>query len=305
MQLKNVQNISDFGFLYVAFGHKYMQESIDSANSLKTAMPEAQIVIVTDDSSAENFAGKPLEIFDRILPMSSLKTDIHPGYHGYLNKIRGMRMSPFQFTMFVDSDTYIASSVWEVFSSLHQYDIAVAIAPQKASVPFMSSEKFLKGYTRQHLFSTALNTGILCYKNTEIVNSFLEDWELTYIKKVPPNNLYNRYYSDQTVFCEVLDLSNIRPMILATEYNFRLGLPQTAQGLVKIFHGRPKQGWQRHAALVNSYEGYRIYFPNVALMCMDMQEGCYEIRPYSEHSKIERVPYGHLNMLLNKTVSNC
>jgi hypothetical protein len=287
-----------FGFLYVASGSKYMKESVASVTSLKQVMPEARVAIVTDERTIQEFPEESLKIFDNLLFLSETRTDIHSGYHGFLNKIRGIRMSPFQHTMFVDSDTYIACSVWEIFNSLHWYDLAVAIAPQKASTPFISTEKFLETHAKGNSFSTALNTGILCYKNTESVNRFLESWEETYIRKVPANNGYDRYYSDQTVFCEALGLSRLRPMILATEYNFRLGLPQSAQGLVKIFHGRPRQGWQRHVELVNSYEGYRIYFPNVALLCMKMKEGCYEIKPYGSHLEAKQVEYRNLQKLL-------
>ena len=298
MYFRDSDRDNAFGFLYVAYGQKYMKESIDSATSLKRAMPEAQIAIVTNEESAKDFSDKLPDVFDRVVQLSPLQADINPKYYGFLNKIRGIRLSPFEYTIFVDSDTYIASSVWEIFQSLNQYDIALAISPQKASIPYKSSEQFLEDFSQKRSFSTALNTGILGFKNTEAINLFLEEWENTYIRKVPPNNEYNPLYSDQTVFCEVLNSSNIRPMILATEYNFRLGLPQNAQGLVKIFHGRPKLGWQRHEELVNSYEAYRIYIPNIALLCMDIKEGCFEIRPYSEKVEPRRVGYGQLGRLL-------
>ncbi|MCU0552957.1 MAG: hypothetical protein MUC48_26805, partial [Leptolyngbya sp. Prado105] len=100
--------LKDIGFVYVAFGAKYIQESMISATSLKKYMPEAQVTLITDRTSNPESL-----IFDQVIRLEDPPDDrIHPRYYGFWNKIRGIIASPHPYTMFVDSDTCFGGAVW-------------------------------------------------------------------------------------------------------------------------------------------------------------------------------------------------
>ncbi len=266
----NLKDKSDIGFIYVASGEQFITEAIDSATSLKKFMPEAKITLITDNDSGLN-----QKCFNQILHLSTDLAGVAPQYRGYYQKIKGLSASPYQQTLFVDTDTQFADSVWELFSLLEDYDLAVASAPYKAKIPSMSLIEFSQKYQDKNYLPT-LNTGVICYQKSSKVKQLFEDWEKTFVNNVPANG---EYYSDQTVFCQALAKSQVRHNILPIEYNFRIGMPQAVHGGVKIFHGRPVQGWQRHLELVNSSDGYRIYISSIALLIL--KDGHFQVEGFS------------------------
>jgi hypothetical protein len=259
-------------------------------------MPEAQVTLVSDQAHAINS-----DIFDRIITIPPINQNVDPNHVGYLKKIKGMSVSPYEWTLFVDSDTRFGDSVWEVFSVLNDYDLAVASAPYRARVSNISFEQFVK---RKNLFLPALNTGVVGFNNSDKIKKFFSIWENIFLEKAPDNG---EYFSDQTVFREALAKSEVRPMVLPPEYNFRIGLPQQIHGLVKIFHGRPKQGWKRHIEIVNSSQDYRLYLPSIASICL--KQGYFEVEGFSKNQEKIEVPYQQLQerltngskLSLNKT----
>lgn len=284
----NLKDESALGFIYVASGKNFIAEAINSATSLRKFMPEAQIALITDGDDGFNH-----ELFNQIVHLSTDLVGVAPTYRGYYQKIKGLSASPYQKTLFVDTDTQFADSVWELFSLLEDYDFAVASAPYKAKIPSMSLIEFNQKYQQKNYLPT-LNTGVICYRKSSKMQQFFEEWEQIFVSNVPANG---EYYSDQTVFCKALAKSQVRHNILPTEYNFRIGMPQAVHGRVKIFHGRPVQGWQRHIELVNSSDDYRIYISSIALLVL--KEGYFEVEGFSTNvSKTRDWSYKNLQELL-------
>ncbi|MDY6803998.1 MAG: hypothetical protein SXA11_09360 [Cyanobacteriota bacterium] len=290
----NLKDKSDIGFIYVASGEKFITEAIDSATSLRKFMPEAEITLITD-----NEAELKHKCFNQVVYLSTDLVAVAPTHRGYYQKIKGLSASPYEKTLFVDTDTQFADSVWELFSLLKDYDFAIASAPYKAKIPSMSLIEFKQKYQQKN-YLPALNTGVICYQKSSKVRQLFQEWEQIFVNNAPGNG---EYYSDQTVFCQALAKSQVRPMILPTEYNFRIGMPQAVHGRVKIFHGRPVQGWQRHIELVNSSDDYRIYISSIALLVL--KEGHFEVEGFSTNvSKTRDLSYKNLQELLTANEEN-
>jgi hypothetical protein len=267
---QNLKDESDIGFIYVASGENFITEAIDSATSLRKFMPEAKIALITDNDSGLN-----QKCFNQIVHLSTDLVGVDPAYRGYYQKIKGLSASPYEKTLFVDTDTHFADSIWELFSLLKDYDLAIASAPYKAKIPSMSLIEFNQKYQQKDYLPT-LNTGVICYQKSSKVRQLFQDWEEVFVSKAPANG---GYYSDQTVFCQALAKSQVRHNILPIEYNFRIGMPQAVHGRVKIFHGRPVQGWERHVELVNSSDDYRIYISSIALLVL--KDGHFQVEGFS------------------------
>ncbi|MCB9079345.1 MAG: hypothetical protein H6631_17220 [Anaerolineaceae bacterium] len=195
------------GVIYIATGKTYIDEVTTSVASLKTKMPHIPITLFTDQ-------GKNSPHFDQVIKIDPTS--------GFEVKVQYMSQSPYDYTLFLDSDTYICDDVSDLFTLLDRFDIAAAHAPFRAvctvdGVPETFPE---------------LNTGVLLYKKTSQLESMLSEWL----------NLYKQYqdskYPDQPAFRQALYESNLRIAILTPEYNCRFIFPGYAHGAVKLLHGR-------------------------------------------------------------------
>ena len=117
------------GVLYIATGASYLEEARRSAQSVKKHSPTLSIGVVTDQSI------QPDADFDMVLDVSAntvleehqeryLTQDTVP----YSRKILPLFQSPFQKTIFLDSDTFVAAPLDELFTLLDHFDLLVTPA---------------------------------------------------------------------------------------------------------------------------------------------------------------------------------
>lgn len=250
-----IQNHS--GVLYVATGQKYVDEAAVSAESVKKEMPDVHVSLVTDSSIGP-------DVFDRVVEYH-LGEDLPSAYSGYLYKILGLAQSPYERTVFLDSDIHCCAPFTELFSLLEEYDLGATLACLAGDNSQLAS---MSGLPAGHspMYTPQLNSGVVVYKSNQKVNEFIVDWAGRMLKGAPKDG---RYYSDQTMWEGVLATSNVRHATIPTEYNCRIGVPQKLHGTVKLLHGRPKGGWQSHVNMINMNHGYRILFPNMGVVTMD------------------------------------
>ena len=131
------------GIIYVATGAKYLAEAIRSAASAKTFMPHLPITLFTDSPDLKP-PGR--EMFDQIIPLDNPS-------HSFEDKIRPLKESPYQQTLFLDTDTLILDDCSEIFAPLRRYDMAVCYEYYRIEFDF---EKTLECFP-------TLNTGCLLY----------------------------------------------------------------------------------------------------------------------------------------------
>jgi len=206
--------MADRGFLYYARGDKWIAEACRSAGSLKAAMPEARTAIVADRDL-------PPELFDlQIRPPAEMNVK--------QLKMWTMRQTPFEQTLFLDSDTWVADSLWEVFALLDRFQLAAALAPiWGVGLARAGGKEAEAGVS---VAFPKLNTGVVAYRREPAVLALFDDWAKRHAEA--------GFGQDQNSFRVAVFASDLRFAVLPQAYNFRLPFPTGVKGRIKILHGR-------------------------------------------------------------------
>lgn len=216
------------GVLYIAMGKKYIQEAQISAQSLKAQMPNIPVTILAHEEV------KQPDCFDEAVVVKK-------PYYSFEDKVVYLYDSPYEYTLFLDTDTYICEDFSELFGILDNFDIAAVHAPTKIPGTVNGVPECYQ----------QMNTGMILFKKSPEVQKFCEYWVKIYESGEP----------DQPSFREALFKSNLRIATLTAEYNCRFPFPTFVCGTVKILHGRhPDLAWVGQK--INAEKGARVYQAN-------------------------------------------
>ncbi len=214
-------NNHKIGYLYIATGDKYMKEAIVSATSLKKLNESANITLVTDKNIDNS-------LFDEVVIRP---VDVKHFKEGLLYKVRHIyRGSPYEKTLFVDTDTYFCDDCQEIFETLDFFDLAVApdpTDPHKAKYP--KTNKVLAA-------CETYNTGVILFKKSSNNELFFQRWLEIYESKIINQTVGKE--NDQTSFIEAWLESNCKMYVLSHAWNARTPFFFTLKDAVKIIHGR-------------------------------------------------------------------
>ncbi|MBE9178832.1 hypothetical protein IQ268_09700 [Oculatella sp. LEGE 06141] len=202
------------GIIYIATGKKYIDEACQSAASLKAHMPTASVTL---------FADQPIDssYFDDVVVIEN------PEY-GFIDKIMYMNKSPYDRTIFIDTDTRICDDISDLFVLLDRFDIAVSHEAQRG-------ERLIEGVPECF---PELNTGVVPFRKTPQVEAFFLDWLAAYKQGMQSKQSLYQQYNDQPSFQEVLYHSDLRVATLTPEYNCRCLSSTFVSRKVKILHLR-------------------------------------------------------------------
>lgn len=205
-----------FGVLYVATGKRYLEEALRSAKTVRHHMPKTPIALFTDGESRP-----PDGFFDQLFT-------IEAPHRSTADKIRCMASSPFERTLFLDTDTRITQPVNELFEILNRFDLACCHGPWRTCGIEMPEcpDAFPE-----------LNTGVVAYRGLpEVVEVFCR-WEKLHAEI---QSDLKRPIHDQPAFRRAVYESSLQLYVLPPEYNLRTPFPWFAGGnaQVKILHGR-------------------------------------------------------------------
>lgn len=187
------------GYIYIASnsvkGDKnvdYIKEAIYSATSLKKVDPDANITLYTDK-----------EIKTKVF------TDIKIVNISLRCKQQILQESPYEKTIYIDTDTFINNSINDVFDLLDKYEIlCVHDYARKRSFNIPEYMKIPYGFSE-------LNGGIIGFKKCDNFYKMMNLW----------NNYFEKYKSimswDQPSFRIAVWESDIKLYILPIEYNRR------------------------------------------------------------------------------------
>jgi hypothetical protein len=231
------------GVVYIATGQKFIDEACNSAASLKSVMPNMPSTIFCDEQSVSAH-------FENVIPINAAR-------FGFIDKIINMSSSPYDYTLFLDTDTYVCEDLTDLFAVLEMFDIAVAHAPyravyQVAGVPDSFPE---------------FNAGVVLFKKSPKIMTMFSEWRNLYerdskkeLQWLHPlgKTMFKGYINDQPTFREALYLSNLRIATLTSEYNCRFNFPGFVHHKVKILHGRHKD-LQTIERAINAQVGPRAY----------------------------------------------
>lgn len=112
------------GYLYAALGESCFREAIISATSLRRVTPHAHITLVTDQDASGFYC------FDSVIVKQPVAISDCQHINGRYYKITSMIESPYQQTLFLDTDTYLCDQVLEIFRLLDFCDLCMVPAPR-------------------------------------------------------------------------------------------------------------------------------------------------------------------------------
>jgi hypothetical protein len=104
---------NNIGILTMAWGHKkYIRQAENLAISLKINSPQYKIALVTDNISIKS------HFFDFLIPLDKSFGE------GVIQKLYFDKYSPFQETLFIDSDCIVCRSIDEEVSKIRKYNFS-------------------------------------------------------------------------------------------------------------------------------------------------------------------------------------
>lgn len=184
------------GVIYIAFGDRYVSEALYSAASLK-AVSDVPVTLFTDKAVAAP------QIDDvRIFEPRHKRA-----------KIDMLAESPFERTLYLDSDTRILEDVSPLLALLDRVDIAAAQDQCRRSHRWAAA---IDAYAAIPETFSELNCGILAYRKSDATLRLFARW----------NEIFARYRDltngqDQAAFRIALWQTDVAFSVLAPEWNRR------------------------------------------------------------------------------------
>jgi hypothetical protein len=222
---------------------RYVELLHISAGRLKTVMPDLPITV---------FSQFPVDraCFDKVIRVEGSSD-------GFYDKTKLIHESPYERTIFVDADIYVAKPFPELFPLLDRFDCAAT------HEEYLDTDWFHR-YPRPDIPESfpEFNTGIFLYKSSASVDRLLVKW----------NELYQRFMeenpkvaiNDQPFFRVAAYESDVRIATLTREYNCKFRGQGYLNGSVKILHGHVDLKFDlkqisKAIAVLNASKGPRVY----------------------------------------------
>lgn len=192
------------GIIYISTGEKYTRQVVKSAehNYQHTKYP---MTLITDRKVST-------DVFDDVII-------INQPAGSFRDKVQYMRRTPYDYTLYLDSDCYLTRPVDHLFELLDSYDLAVAIDQDEWESRTSSH------FTDVPEAVPEFNTGVLLY--TKGADPLLGLWQ----------NLFDDAHAhDQLSFRAAVHRSDVNIMTLSNGYNCFITGPSQICGEVKLLH---------------------------------------------------------------------
>jgi len=227
--------MADRGILYVAIGDQFLQEA-NQAAARAARTTDLPISIVTHRDVNPDF-------YDQVI------VDENPTY-SVSDKSRNLLKSPYEETLYMDSDTFMVEEVTGIFDCLQESSLAVTLDPHEGSL-----------YSGNYNVDDAIpqsfpefQTGVIVYRQHRETQEFIENWV---------NNHPGPDYPDQLSFRKTLYERDLDIDLFSARYNALMA--NVVNGPVKIIHDNNRNlsdvsqpELDRILSEINDYQGVRI-----------------------------------------------
>lgn len=202
--MNDIHSQKETGVLYISTGQKYVSEVFDSVRTLKRET-DIDCTLITD---------KPVEhnLIDDIILREN--PDDRPD-NAY--KLYNISETPYEKTIYLDSDTYVRNDISELFSILDSFDLSMTQAPVRNTDRLPDLPQWFPEY----------NCGVMLFNDNDTTSEFFEQWRTNY-------ELLD-FQQDQPSFRKTLFESGIDYFTMLREYNVRFW-PGYVDEDVRIVH---------------------------------------------------------------------
>lgn len=216
------------GVLYIASGELYIRSAMRSALSVRKHCPDLPVHLFAD---WENY---DFPFGHSAFPFTSVEMIKQPHRR---SKVDYLPLTPFERTLYLDTDTSLCGDITDMFRILERFDVAAAHGYRRNFSPRLAAWR-----VELPRAFPQLNAGVFLYRRTPAVVHFLEEWRDRYHENYPAIG------QDQATLRELLWLSDLRLAVLPPEYNVRYiryhWLWSRSEARSKIFHfKRYHSGW--------------------------------------------------------------
>lgn len=269
------------GVVYMAMGASYLQEAVVSARSLRRHQKDP-ILLFTDQYQRAVAEG----IFDQVVHLE------RSGPLPHRDKLVAMRCSPFQNTLFLDTDTFVAGSLADAWELLERFDLA--FAGDRGYVDHFPADTEVPDSFKEP------NLGVVFFRASEALDRLWQDALDLYDQLGASPGFSTPFcFFDQPPFRLALYRSSLRFTALTDEYNCRFANYGKLNGPVRVLHGRLHRA--RHndrnlnwvAKQLNATHAPRVFVAgrHWALMpCALPVTHPYKAQPMPTHNRIEWMP---------------
>lgn len=229
----------EIGFVYVATGDSYYQEAAASAASLRKHHPHHRVCLVTD-----RVRGAPF--WDDLVVLQA------PAF-GFRDKL-SMLACPYERFVFLDTDTTVFGPLDELFTLLEKMDVC-------GVQMFEGQDYIMPGIP--HSFCE-MNSGMLGFRRSPLVDAFFESWRRHYLAFVSQNQGEHYHYAnvgDQKSLRAALWETPVRIAGVGPEFNFIPFKMDFASLPVRVLHTRATQNLEPLVDRLNKRLGRRAYVP--------------------------------------------
>lgn len=185
------------GIIYVATGKKYIRMAMHSANSVRKHNPGINIHLFAD------WKEQGFDFEKSCAPFSSVGKVEDANYR---SKVDYMGKTPYDRTLYLDTDTRVVTDIRNMFLILDRFDIALAHAPERV-------RRLVNWKIEIPDCFPQFNSGVVLFKKTETVLNVLQEWKSAFREA--------KIRSDQVTLREILWSSDLRIATLPPEYNLR------------------------------------------------------------------------------------
>jgi hypothetical protein len=204
------------GPIYIITQDSRYTEMLLTSASLKRVMPGLPITV---------FSQFPLESpdFESVIRVDGSQD-------AFYDRTLLMQQTPYERTLFVDADIYVAEPIPELFTILDRFDCAAT------HEEYLNTDWWNR-YPRPDIPNSfpEFNTGILAYKRSPQMAGMLREWCALY--KSFLDNHPGQKINDQPFFRAAAYSGEARIATLTREYNCKFRRQVYLDGPVKILHG--------------------------------------------------------------------
>jgi hypothetical protein len=220
------------GIYYIAFGTRYVAEAVVSAMSAKQQMSDVCTAILSKGFVRES-------CFD-------VEETVSEAWMGFDSKVKFLAATPFDRTLYADTDTYFCRPVTELFEALERYDLLFTYEA-------ISNRR---GPEAADAVLPAPDAGLLVFRRSRAIDNLFQQW-LAFSEPAREANTTARA-ADQ--LRKALLNSDAAVCVLPSEYNCQFSFPVSVSGTVKVLHGRGRDLAAIERA-VNRTTNTRVFHP--------------------------------------------
>lgn len=239
------------GFVWALSHSDWLGELLVSAASAARQMPDAERLLYATPDIAGALEPGARALFDAVIGIPAPRFRHRPRFDA-------MRLCPLDRAVFLDSDTYLAGPVGDLFEVLDHYEMAALPAPHHIH-PLVAKTGLERRLPRVSPAVPEVNSGVLACRMGAELRALVERWAAHFATCLAAG-----YGMDQFALRVALAESPLRLAPLANTLNFRAGVTQLVEGPVRIVHAHGDL--PRIAEQVNASAGTRFYRPDERLI---------------------------------------